>query len=91
MPPQTAQQIVQQICAKTQELTQTGRPAVLLCSPQIRQAVRRMIEASLPHVAVLAFNEIVPEVAVEAVAMVGIERVVIVARIRAIACVQSQR
>ena len=30
-----------------------------------------MIESSLPHVAVLAYNEVVPEVAVEAVAMVG--------------------
>ena len=71
MPPQTAQQIVQQISGKATELTQTGRSAVILCSPQIRASLRRMIESSLPHVAVLAFNEIVPEVAVEAVAMVG--------------------
>ena len=41
------------------ELTQTGRSAVLLCSPQIRSALRRMIEASLPQVAVLAYNEVV--------------------------------
>jgi flagellar biosynthesis protein FlhA len=71
MPPQTAQQIVQQIAAKATELTQTGRSAVILCSPQIRGALRRMIESSLPHVAVLAFNEIVPEISVEAVALVG--------------------
>ncbi|HWP40794.1 MAG TPA: flagellar biosynthesis protein FlhA [Tepidisphaeraceae bacterium] len=72
MPPQTAQAIVRQIAEKTAELTQTGRNAVVLCSPQIRAAVRRMIEASLPHVAVLAYNEVVPEVVVEAVAMVGL-------------------
>jgi hypothetical protein len=30
-----------------------------------------MIEPSLPHTAVLAYNEIVPETAVEAVALVG--------------------
>ena len=48
MPPQTAQQIVQQIAAKVNELTQTGRNAVVLCSPQIRGPLRRMIEASLP-------------------------------------------
>jgi flagellar biosynthesis protein FlhA len=71
MPPQTAQQIVQKIGAKTQELTQTGRQAVVLCNPAIRQALRRMLEPSLPHVAVLSFNEIVSEVAVEAVALVG--------------------
>ncbi|HMB95829.1 MAG TPA: flagellar biosynthesis protein FlhA, partial [Tepidisphaeraceae bacterium] len=50
MPPQTAQQIVKQIAGKSTELTQTGRSAVVLCSPQVRSALRRMIESSLPHV-----------------------------------------
>ena len=71
MSAQTSQQLVQQVATKVNELTQTGRTAVLLCSPQIRSAVRRMTEASLPHVAVLAYNEIVPEVAVEAVGLIG--------------------
>jgi flagellar biosynthesis protein FlhA len=71
MPPRTAQAIVQKIAAKAQELTQTGRQAVILCSPSVRQALRRMIEGSLGHVAVLSFNEVVSEVTVEAVAMVG--------------------
>jgi len=70
--PQTSQQIVQQITAKIGELTQAGRSAVLLCSPQIRLPLRRMIESALPQTAVLAYNEIVSEVAVEAVAMVGV-------------------
>jgi len=72
IPPQAAQQITQQIVAKSTELTQTGRSAVLLCGPQIRGALRRMIEGALPHLAVLAFNEIVPEAAVEAVGLVGL-------------------
>ncbi len=72
MPPQTAQQIVQQIADRTTELTQTGRSGVILCSPHIRSSLRRMIEASLPHVAVLAYNEIVPDVAVEAVGLIGL-------------------
>jgi flagellar biosynthesis protein FlhA len=71
MPPKTAQQIVRQIAAKTGELTQTGRQAVVLCSPQIRQTLRRMIEPSLPHTAVLAYNEVVADVAVEAVGLIG--------------------
>ena len=71
MPPKTAQQIAQQIAAKVSQLTQSGRQAVVLCGPQVRQAVRRMIEGSLPHVAVLAYNEVVGEVTVEAVALVG--------------------
>jgi flagellar biosynthesis protein FlhA len=72
MPPHTAQQVVQRIAAKTQELTQAGRTPVVLCGPNIRMALRRMIEATLPHVAVLAYNEVVPEVSVEAAAMVGL-------------------
>ncbi|MGD1278111.1 MAG: flagellar biosynthesis protein FlhA [Tepidisphaeraceae bacterium] len=72
MQPQTAQKITQQIVGKSAELTQTGRSAVVLCGPQVRLAVRRMIETGMPHLAVLGYNEIVPEVTVEAVAMVGV-------------------
>jgi flagellar biosynthesis protein FlhA len=72
MPPATAQQIVKQISEKCAELTQTGRSAVLLCSPQIRAAVRRMSESQLPQLAVLAYNEVVSDVAVEAVGLVGL-------------------
>ncbi len=72
MPPQTAQQIVQHIATKVTELTQAGRSAVLLCGPQIRSALRRMLESALPHVAVLAYNEVVSDVTVEAVGMVGL-------------------
>jgi flagellar biosynthesis protein FlhA len=71
IPPQAAQQIVQRIAARVTELTQTGRSAVLLCSPQIRSALRKMIESNLPQVAVLSFNEIVQGISVEAVALVG--------------------
>jgi flagellar biosynthesis protein FlhA len=72
MPPTMAQKIVQQIAAKAGELTQAGRSAVVLCGPTIRAAVRKMIENSIPQMAVLGFNEIVSEVTVEAVAMVGL-------------------
>jgi flagellar biosynthesis protein FlhA len=72
LPPQTAQQIVRQIAEKTAELMQSGRSAVLLCSPQVRSPVRRMIEGSLPHVAVVAYNEVVSDVVVEAVGMIGV-------------------
>jgi flagellar biosynthesis protein FlhA len=72
MPPQTAQQIVKHVQAKTQEMTQTGRTPAVLCGPNVRLAVRRMIEGTLPHVAVLAYNEIVPEASVEAVGIIGL-------------------
>jgi flagellar biosynthesis protein FlhA len=72
MPPQTAQQVVKQIADKVTELTQTGRSAVVLCSPEVRGALRRMTEAALPHVAVLGYNEVVSEVRPEAIGLVGV-------------------
>ncbi len=74
MPPQTAQQVVQNVAGKTAELARSGRNPVLLCSPHIRGIVRRMLEGpgATAQVAVLAYNEIAPEVAVEAVAMVAL-------------------
>ena len=72
MPPATAQQIVKHIADKAAELTQTGKSAVLLCSPQIRAAVRKMTETSIPQLAVLAYNEVVSDVAVEAIGLVGL-------------------
>jgi flagellar biosynthesis protein FlhA len=72
MPPQTAQQIVKQISTKMNELTSAGRSGVLLCTPQIRLAVRRMIETALPQVAVLAYNELASDISVEAIGLVGL-------------------
>ena len=46
-----------------------GHSPVVLCSPPVRSAVRRMLEPSLPNVAVLGYNEI-DSVQVESVAMV---------------------
>ncbi|MDB5326684.1 MAG: flhA [Phycisphaerales bacterium] len=72
MPPQTQQTVIKRVSEKVAELTQLGRNAVVLCSPQIRAALRRMIESSIPQVAVMGYNEIVPDVSVEAVGLVGL-------------------
>ena len=50
-----------------------GRSPVILCSPQIRPWVRKMMEAALPTVAVLSYNEIVRGFEVESHAMVGLK------------------
>ncbi|HEY3244213.1 MAG TPA: flagellar biosynthesis protein FlhA [Phycisphaerae bacterium] len=49
-----------------------GKTPVLLCPPQIRLWVRRMIEPVLPHVPVLSFNEIVRGVPIESRGMVAL-------------------
>jgi len=50
-----------------------GAPTVVLCSPQVRLWVRRMIEPVLPQTPVLALNEIVRGVDVRAHGVVSIE------------------
>lgn len=72
MPPRTQQQIIQAIATKVNEAAQMGRNAVLLVGPGVRAWVRRMIEQSLPQTSVLGMNEIVPEVSLDAVAVVGL-------------------
>jgi flagellar biosynthesis protein FlhA len=78
MPPQAVQSTVRRIGETLAALTSAGRgaagrSAVVLCAPQIRLAIRRMLEASLPQVAVLGYNEVVPEVRLEAATMIGLD------------------
>jgi flagellar biosynthesis protein FlhA len=72
MPPQTVQAVVGRVAEKVAELTSTGRAGVIVCSPNVRLPLRRLIEPTLSHVAVLGYNEIVPEVKVEAAALIGL-------------------
>ena len=59
--PAVQNQIVAAVREQVEEGTRLagGRAPVILCSPQVRAWVRRMIEPVLPQIAVLAYNEIV--------------------------------
>jgi flagellar biosynthesis protein FlhA len=72
LPPDLAQQTVSRIRSAVAETRASGRNPVVLCAPQIRPAIRRMLEGPLPQVAVLGYNELVPELRLEA-AMIGLE------------------
>lgn len=73
IPPQAVQSTVERIADTLSTLTAAGRRAVVLCAPQIRVAIRRMLEGPLPQVAVLGYNEVIPEFRLEAASMVGLE------------------
>jgi len=67
LPPETQRRIVEAVRRAIEQASAgTGRTPVILCSPQVRLWVRRMVEGVLPQVAVLAYNEIVRGVQVEA-------------------------
>jgi flagellar biosynthesis component FlhA len=46
---------------------------VVLCSPQVRAQVKKIADAVQPGIVVLSYNEIVRDVKVESVGMVGLE------------------
>ena len=60
MPVTTQRRIIETIAAKWigRRRRSAGRMPVVLCSPQIRATVRRLIETALPHMAVLGYNEV---------------------------------
>jgi len=74
LPPATAAVIVQAVAKELEKLTRLGAHPVVLCSPQIRLSLRRLLAASISNITVLAYNEIVKEVQIESVGMVVIEQ-----------------
>jgi len=68
--PSLGQRILQQVGKEAEKLVAEGYQPVLLCSARVRLPFRRFSERALPQLAVLSFNEIVPEVEVHAHGMV---------------------
>ena len=70
--PQVGEAISRGIVAQVERLVATGRPPVVLCSPQVRAALKQITSALIPTLAVLSLNEITRDTQVEAVGQVGI-------------------
>jgi flagellar biosynthesis protein FlhA len=68
--PDRAYALVGTLAQRVEELAGAGRRPVLVCSSRLRRHVRRLIEQRLPQLPVLAYNEIVPGIRVEASATV---------------------
>ncbi len=72
LPPALQSKIVEAIRAQVEQATTAmrGQSPLLLCPPQIRPWVRKMIEGMLPMVAVLSYNEVVRGFEIESHGMV---------------------
>ncbi len=73
LPPAVAAEIVKAIRSQLEKLLQVGAQPLILCSPQIRLSLRRLLAPSLPNIAVLAYNEIVKSVQIDSLGMVVVE------------------
>ncbi len=67
--PRMAQRVIEAIAKTIGKEPPDGTP-VVLCGPVIRPHLRRLTERYLPHLAMLSYNEIGPEVTLKALAMV---------------------
>ena len=73
LPPALASKIVTAAHNELQKLIKLGSHPVILCAPQIRLLLRRLLASGIPNVAILAYNEVVKEVQIESVGMVVVE------------------
>jgi flagellar biosynthesis protein FlhA len=65
--PGLASALVNGIAREVERVGQQGYAPILLCSSQIRLALKRLTERNLPNLTVLAYNEIVPRLDVRLV------------------------
>ena len=68
--PNVGQEILQAISQQVDALSEKGLQPILLTSPPIRPALRKLTERSFPSLVLLSWNEIAPKVNVNSVAMV---------------------
>ena len=67
VPPELAQKIIQEVSDVAQEMSIAGYTPVILTSPNIRLVFKRIIAAALPKVAVISFNELIPNIEIESI------------------------
>jgi flagellar biosynthesis protein FlhA len=72
MEPARAQAVLTALRTQSDEATSHGgmRP-VLLCSARVRRHLRRLVEQTLPHLAVCSYNEITSGISVETIGVVS--------------------
>jgi flagellar biosynthesis protein FlhA len=70
MPARIASEIAGRIGSSLERVSAAGRPPVVIASPQVRAVVRQILEPHVPGVAVLGYNEVIPEIEVQSMALV---------------------
>ncbi len=71
--PDLLQRLMNRVAAQMERAAASGQQPVLLTSTRVRRPLRRLLERSMPSLAVLSFAEVAREVEVEAVGQVEVE------------------
>jgi|SRR5579875_455796 len=75
--PALAEGLVAEVQSLVQQAEQAGREPVLLCAARLRPALRRLLGAGLPRLAVLSVAELGPQVKLERIGVVNSARDVV--------------
>ncbi len=70
--PMMQEKIIKNVYAEVEKASVEHENIVILCSPTIRMYVKQLLERSLPHIAVLSYNELEPNIQVQSVGMVNV-------------------
>ncbi len=60
--PNVMEQMISAINREAQKMSDAGQVPICLCAPNIRLAVRKMVEGSSPNLAIISYNEIVTDI-----------------------------
>jgi flagellar biosynthesis protein FlhA len=71
--PSMVSRVAERIGREVEKLVAAGHAPVILTSPQVRAAVKRIADTIQPGIAALSYNEILRDVKVESLGMVGLE------------------
>jgi flagellar biosynthesis protein FlhA len=72
--PDTAQTLLTSAAQFAQQAEDANRRAVLVCAPQLRAAVRRLVAPALPRLPVLSYTEIAGAASVHSVGVISTNR-----------------
>ena len=70
MDPKEMQKMVGAVAKFSEQMAFSGQMPVLLVHPDVRLVVRRIVEGTLPHMAVVSYNEVAQGVQLKSVGMV---------------------
>jgi flagellar biosynthesis protein FlhA len=73
MDPVLTEKLLQQIGRQVEQAQSGGQTPICICSPNVRLALRRLIEAGYPSLAVISYNEVLPNVEIVSTGMVRLE------------------
>lgn len=71
--PQLTQKLLEQVGKEVDKMQSVGLTPLCICSPNVRLALRRLVEASHPSLVVVSYNEITPDVEIVSTGMVRLQ------------------